>query len=66
MSQGVLPVGVRLCPEAVRFLKRALKSLDAGLVASAWFWTERARRELDALTDGEGVEVEDRELANGG
>lgn len=53
-SRGVVPRGVSVCPEAERCLERALECLRCGLVASAWSWTERARAELDKLTDGPG------------
>ena len=55
---GVLPAGVKVAPDAARALEKALDALQLGLVASAWSWTEKARAELDALTDGVGVQVE--------
>lgn len=54
--QGVLPAGCVLCPDAVEALERALSALRSGLLAPAWFWTEMARLELDAVTEGQGVE----------
>lgn len=55
VSKGaVLPKGASVCPEAARCLERALDCLGRGLVASAWSWTERARVELDRLTDAPG------------
>ena len=50
---SVLPEGVQLAPNAVRALQNALDALHAGLVVAAWSWTERARAELDRLTDGD-------------
>jgi len=56
---GVLPVGVKVAPDAARALQKALDALELGLVVSAWRWTERARAELDRLTDGvEGQDVD--------
>ena len=53
---GVLPVGVQVAPAAARALEKALGALDAGLLVAAWSWTEKARAELDKLTDGQGVQ----------
>ena len=50
----VLPEGARIAPSAARALQKALDCLSAGLLASAWNWTERARVELDSLTEGAG------------
>lgn len=49
---GVLPTGVSVCPQAEEFLERALECLRRGLVVRAWAETEKARRELDKVTDG--------------
>lgn len=54
---GVLPSGAHVCPQAERSLERALACLRRGLVVSAWGHVEKARRELDALTDGPSQEV---------
>jgi hypothetical protein len=52
-STGVLPPGAHVCPEATNYLRWALHSLNRGLVVSAWRWAEKARAELDKVTDGE-------------
>jgi len=49
----VIPAGVRINPAAERYLESALATLRQGLPVSALAWTERARRELDALIGGE-------------
>ena len=50
----ILPQGAVLCPEAKRYLEKALACLSLGLLVSAWAWTRKA---LDALTEAtEGPE----------
>ena len=55
MTGGLLPPGAKIAPEAEQALERALSCLRAGLPVSAWRWAERARQELDRLTDGAEV-----------
>jgi hypothetical protein len=38
--------------DAKQCLEKALVCLEGGLLVSSWHWTERARAELDKLTDG--------------
>ena len=51
-GRGGLPDATRVAPAAARALEKALDALRSGLVVSAWHWTEKARSELDRLTDG--------------
>lgn len=50
---SVLPEGVQFAPDAVQALQHALDALGSGLVVAAWYWTERARVELDKLLNGD-------------
>jgi len=63
----VLPSGASVCPGAARALERALACLDCGLLVSAWNWTEKARRELDTVTQGvgDGKDSESEDTGNG-
>lgn len=51
-NRGVLPEGVRVCPEAEESLERALDCLRGGLTVAALHHTEWARAYLDKATEG--------------
>lgn len=48
----IFPRGVSFCPDAKRYLEKALGCLAAGLLVSACAWTERALDVLNEATDG--------------